>query len=123
MGESIDLAPGKFLGEKIVTTGFFYDLGHSSRIPENIREPKVFNIKAEFIHKKVLAVKELPHHRFSGNQISICFHPHTALYFPAAFPDSFFDFIKKFGIMFFHKTVQLGLGCPENIIRIFFHQS
>ena len=122
MGEFIDLGPGEFLREEVIATCFFDDLGERGGIPENVRDPQVFHIDAEFIHEKVFRHEELSCHGFAGNDIAVGFHPHTALHFPAAFFDPVFDLGIESRIILLDHHVKFRLGCPENVFRVFLHQ-
>ena len=122
VGEAVGFVPGDFLSEEVVASRFFDDLREGGGVAENIGNPEVFHIDAEFIHEEIFPVEELADHGFAGDEVAVGFNPHSAEKFPASGCDRFFDFFVEKRIVILDELIVLRRGGAEHKIRILFDE-
>ncbi|MNW64234.1 hypothetical protein D3C74_425010 [compost metagenome] len=89
----VGIIPGNFGRHKIIDPALAHNLRHRCAITEYIRQPEHTVLYAEFFLEETFAIDNLTDHRFTRDQVTICFQPHRTFCFPAAFGHFFFDFL------------------------------
>ena len=102
MRHTVILIPTDLCCHKSINPGFFQNLWKCPGISEHIRKPQVLYIFTEFILDKFASKKNLPCKRFSAGKITVRFHPHSTVCFPAAFRYTFLYFFINIRELLFH---------------------
>ena len=123
MRHTVILIPADFGGHEHINSGFFQNLRQGPGIAEHIRKPEIFHLFAELILDEFASDQNLTGQGFSAGQITVGFHPHAAVHFPAAFLYSLFDLLINLRKIFFDVGIQLRLSLQKDVLRKHFHHS
>ena len=118
----IKFIPADLRSHKIRKSALLHNLRQRCRITKYIRQPKNRVVHAELFLEKSLSMDKLTHQRFTGSNITVGFHEHSAFRLPSALFYPLFDLFINLRSIFLHVFVKLRLTGHKYIFWILSHQ-